>query len=93
MDNYKPISEGQVTFGDRVKSRVLGKGILNMEAFPRLKGVLHVDGLKANLISRSQICNLDLHVNFTHEKCSIMDNCENCVLEGFRSVNNCYTLS
>ena len=53
LDDYKTASEGQVIFGDRVKERVLGKGTLNIKGFSRLKGVLHVDGLKANLINIS----------------------------------------
>ena len=64
-----------------------------MKGFPRLESVLHVDGLKANLISISQICDLDLHVNFTREKCSVVDNFGNWFLEGVRSMDNCYTLS
>ena len=91
MDNA-PILDDLVTFDDGV-TRIPGKGSLNMEGFPRLKDVLHVDGLKANLISISQMCDSNLHVNFTHDKCIVLDEFENCVLEGSRSLNNCYTLS
>ena len=52
-----------------------------MKDFPRLEIVLYIDELKANLISISQICDLDLHVNFTHEKCSVVDNFGNYFLE------------
>ena len=78
MIDYKSVLNRQVTFGDGVQGRVLGKGTFNMEGFPRLEGVLHVDGLKANLISISQIFYLDLHVNFTREKCFVVDNFRNC---------------
>ena len=64
-----------------------------MEGFPRLEGVLHVDGLKVSLISISQICDIDLHLNFTREKYIIVDNFGNCFLEGDRSMDNCCTLS
>ena len=74
MTDYKSVSNGQATFSDRVQGRVLGNVSLNMKGFPRLENVLHVDGLKANLISINQICDLDLHVNFTREKCSVVDN-------------------
>ena len=49
--NYKHLSEGLVTFGDGVTARILGRGTLNVENFQQFKNVLHVDGLKANLIS------------------------------------------
>ena len=64
-----------------------------MKEFSRLKSVFHVDGLEANIISISHICDLDLYVNFTREKCSVMDNYGNCVLKRFRYFENCYTLA
>ena len=82
-----------MTSGDRVEGSVLGKWTLNMEGFPRLKDVLHVDGLRANLISISQICDLNRNVNFTNEKCIVIDGFGNWVLEGSRYIDNCYTLS
>ena len=79
--------------GDGVKRRVLGKGTLKFGTFARLKNVLHVDGLKANLISISQIYELNLHVNFTLDKCLLLKEFGNYVLEGSRSLDSCYTLS
>ena len=76
---YKSVSNRQVTFVDGVQGRFFVKGTLNMEGFPRLEGVLHIDGLKANLTSIRQICDLDLYVNFTREKCSVVDNFGNCL--------------
>ena len=67
--DYKPLSEGLVTFGDGVTTRVLGRGILNVENFPQFKNILHVHGLNANLISINQIYDLNLNVNFDREKC------------------------
>ena len=93
LTDYKFVPNGKVTFSDGVQGKVIGKRTLNMEGFPMLEGDLHVDGLQANLISISQICDLDLHVNFTLEKCSIVDNFGNYFLEGIRSVDHCYTLS
>ena len=82
-----------MTFGDGVKIRVLGNGTLNIRGFPKLKNVLHVDGRKANLISISQICELNLYVKFTHDKCFVLNEFGECVLEGSTSLDNCYTLS
>ena len=92
FDGLQTLSEGLVTFGDGATVRVLGRGNLNVDNFPRFKNVLHVDGLKANLISINQICDLNLNVNFDREKCMV-DADGNCILEGFKSPNNCYTLT
>lgn len=64
-----------------------------MKGFPRLKNVLLAEGLKANVISISQICDLNLHVNFSNDKCFVMDEFGNYILLGSRSFDNCYTLS
>ena len=90
---YKPLSECLVTFSDGVTARVLSRKTLNIDDFSRFKNVLHVDGLKANLISISQICDLNLNVNFNHEKCVVFDTDGKCVLEGSRSSDNYYTLT
>ena len=55
--------------------------------------MLYVDGLKANLISISQICDLDLNVNFNREKFIVIDVDGKCVLEGFHFLDNCYTFT
>ena len=91
--DYKPLLEGLVTCGDGVTTRVLGKRTLNVDGFPRFKNVLHVDGLKANLISINQICDLNLNVDFDLEKCVVFDTDGKCILEGFHSPNNYYTLT
>ena len=66
--NYKFVSDRLLTFTDGVKGRVLGNGTLNIEGFLRLKKVMHVEGLKANLINISQICDMDLNVHLSREK-------------------------
>ena len=91
--DYKPLSEGLVTFGDGVTTRVLGKGTLNVENFSQFKNILHIDGLKTNLISISQICDLNLNVNFNREKCVVIDDNGKSILEGFRSPDNYYTFT
>ena len=45
--------DGHVSFGNGGKGRVLGKGILLADGLPKLKNVLHVEGLKANFMSIS----------------------------------------
>jgi len=50
----------------------------------------YVEGLKANLISISQLCDDGLKVTFTKTDCQAMDENKNAVLSGLRSGNNCY---
>ena len=52
---------------------------------------MHIEGLKVNLISISQIYDLGLNVHFTSKKCHVFDSSDNCVLEGSRSLDNYYT--
>ena len=85
LKKVRTCTEGHMTFGDGVKGRVIGKRVLDVEGFPRLKNVLLVEGLKANLISISQLCDQDLHAKFSKNKCFVFDKSENCVMEGSRS--------
>ena len=64
-----------------------------MEGFPKLDNVLHVEDLKVNLLSISQICDQNLFVNFNRNKCRILDVDGNCILEGHRSSDHCYKLA
>lgn len=59
LKNYKSMSNGgQVTFGDSVMGKFLREGTLNVEGFPKLKSVLHVEGLNDDSVSISQISDL-----------------------------------
>ena len=93
LTNYQKLDRENVTFADGVKSRVLGKGTLDVEEFSKLDNVLHVEDLKANLLSISQICDQNLFVNFDRIKCRILDVDGNCILEGYRSSDHCYKLT
>jgi hypothetical protein len=57
-DFFKYIKERKngvhVTYGDGSKSKITGKGVVEILGVPTLKEVLYVDGLKANLLSISQ---------------------------------------
>ena len=56
LSHVLPSNLDFVTFGDGVKGSVLGSGSLNVPGLPKLRDVLLVDGLKANLISINQLC-------------------------------------
>ncbi|XP_019179845.1 PREDICTED: uncharacterized protein LOC109175043 [Ipomoea nil] len=72
----------EVTFGDGVKGKITGIGTLNVTGLPRLKQVLLVEGLHANLISISQLCDQEWKVCFTKDSCNVTDYQKNCVMEG-----------
>ena len=73
LTDIRPTNHKHVTYGDGVKGRVLGKGTLNVDGMPKLTNVLLVEGLKANLISISQLCDDDLFIRFTRQKCIVMN--------------------
>ncbi|CAM8997275.1 unnamed protein product [Rhodiola kirilowii] len=79
-----------VTFCDGVQGKVLGKVTLNFQGLPRLKEVLLVKGLQENLISISELCDGEHHVQFTHDECVVLNWNEERVLTGRRSSKNCY---
>ena len=58
--DYQSVSDGHVFFGDGEKGRVLGKRTLLADGLLKLNNVLHVEGLKANLISIRQLCDQKL---------------------------------
>ena len=73
---FKILFEGKigiVTFGDGSKSVIRGIGIVDILRLPVFEDVWYVDGLKANLLSISQICDNGLNVLFTKYECKILD--------------------
>ncbi|CAA0832638.1 Unknown protein, partial [Striga hermonthica] len=73
LTNIMHVSSSSVTFGDGAKNKVLGIGCLNVPGLPKLKNVLLVQNLKANLLSISQLCDQGLYVNFTKTQCHVSD--------------------
>ena len=79
-----------VTFGDRSHAQVLSKGTIEIPGLPPLKYFLYIKGLKANLMSITQICDEDFLVQFSKKGCVIINEVGIQVLEGYRTTNNCY---
>ena len=79
-----------VTFGDGSHAQVLGKGTIKIPGLPLLKDFLYIKGLKANLLSISQICDEDFLVQFSKKGCVIIDEEGIQVLEWNRTIDNCY---
>lgn len=51
--HYVSISRGKVTYRGGAQGKIVGKWTLHVENFPKLHDVLHVEGLKVNLMSIS----------------------------------------
>ena len=83
--NIQPYSNCHVTFGDGVKAKIIGKGQLNYPGLYCLTEALLVEGLNANLMSVSQLCDLNLRVNFTRDECVVINKEHDELMEGTRS--------
>ena len=73
---FKTLFEGKigiVTFGDGSKLVIWGIGIMDILGLPMFEDVWFVDGLKANMLSISQICDNGLNVLFTKYEYEILD--------------------
>ena len=79
-----------VTFGDGSHAQVLDEGTVEISGLPLLKDVLYIKGLKANLLSITQICDEDSLVQFSKKGCIIIDEEGIQVLEGNQTTDNCY---
>jgi len=90
LKDFSVINNGKVTFGDGGKGSIKGKGKIEIYDQPHLSNVYFVEGLTANLISISQLCDDDLTVTFTKTGCVALDIAGNNVLSGVCSGNNCY---
>ena len=66
---------------------------MNVSGLPVLDNILLVDGLKANLISISQLCDQDLTVTFTKNDCKVTREDNSVFMKGLRSPDNCYMWS
>ena len=93
---FKTLFEGKirtVTFGDGSKSIIIGIGTVDIPGLPVFEDIWYVDGLKANLLSISQIYDNGLNVLFTKYECEILDGGGDCMCVGVRIANNCYGLT
>ena len=88
LSNNLPSSLEFVTFWDGAKRSVLESGPLNVLCLPKLRDVLLVVELKTNLIDISQLCDQDLFVKFTKDKCIVIDHNQHHIMEGNRSSDN-----
>src|ERR1044072_7907454 len=71
LTNLKAYATNYVTFGDGAKGKIKGIGKICRAGSPHLDNVLLVEGLTANLISISQLCDQGLEVKFSLEECVV----------------------
>ena len=90
LENYTSVKESKVTFGGGDKRKIKGKGDLTKAEKPQLTNVYFVEGLTANLISVSQLCDEGLTVSFNSVKCWATNEKNQNTLTGVRTGNNCY---
>jgi hypothetical protein len=90
LKDIKSYTTSYVTFGDGAKGKIKGIGRLHNSGLPKLDDVLLVKGLKANLISISQLCDQGLKVDFTKNECLVTTDKGELLMKGERSKDNCY---
>jgi hypothetical protein len=83
-----------VTFGNDAPSKIKGKGMVSLSnGKGKAQDVLSVDGLKHNLLSVSQMCDIGCEVVFMSKDCKIKSvNSGQVVAKGIRTKNNVYVL-
>ncbi|RVW72133.1 hypothetical protein CK203_057985 [Vitis vinifera] len=70
LENY---NGGTIIVGDGNLAHVKRNGSIAIPSCPKLDEVLYVEGLKANLLSISQICNKNHKVNFHQDLCEVVN--------------------
>ncbi|XP_022841857.1 uncharacterized protein LOC111365533 [Olea europaea var. sylvestris] len=78
-----------VTFRDGATAPIRGKGSITIVGLSTISNLLYVKGLKSNLLSISQICDVDFEVSFVQKRCTVYDASGGVVLEGVRTFDNC----
>ncbi|TYK22560.1 F5J5.1 [Cucumis melo var. makuwa] len=90
FSELKECNSGHVTFGDGARGRIIAKGNIAKDYLPCLNDVRYVDGLKANLISVSQLCDQGYSINFSKDSCVVINKDNQILVKGSRQADNCY---
>jgi hypothetical protein len=87
-----PLSHKEyVTFGDDMKDKVLGIGVIKVNDCFTLNDVSLVDRLRYNLLSVSQLVDVDLSVLFHKSDSHVLDLSDSCVC-GISRIGNVFKL-
>ena len=68
-----------MTFGDNSKGHIIGVDKIQIIPSTFIENVLYVRGLKHNLISISQLCDIGHKVLFESLLCIVIDPIDNCI--------------
>ena len=90
FSELKECASGHVTSEDGAKGRIIAKGNIVKNNLPYLNDVRYVEGLKANLISVSQLCDQGYSVHFSKDRCVVVDENKRVLMYGCRQVDDCY---
>ena len=93
---FKTLFEGKIgtiMFGDESKFVIRGIETVDILGLSVFEDGWYVDGLKANLLSISQICDNGLNVLFTKYECEILDGGGDCMCIGVRTADNYYGIT
>ncbi|RDX69678.1 hypothetical protein CR513_51174, partial [Mucuna pruriens] len=88
LQDLRPKSRGWVNFGGRITR--ISKIVKHI--FSSIDNVLYVEGLKHNLLSISQLCNIVYNVFFNKEEC-IVKNVDGSLLFSTKRQNNLYKIN
>jgi hypothetical protein len=89
FSSLTPLSHKEyVTFGDDKKGKVLGTDIIKVNDHFILNDVTLMDKLRYNLLSASQLVDVDLHVLFDKSSSQVLDSSDKhvCGISHFRKV-------
>ena len=84
---------GTVIFGDGSITCVKAKESISIPGYHKLYEVLYVDGLKANLLSISQIFDNEDRVIFCQDLCEVVNKEGKIIITRQRIVDNCYIIN
>lgn len=71
FSTYQVYDGGNVTFGSKLKSKIIGKGTISHDSLS-IDDVAHVDNLGFNLLSISQLCRKKYKVLFSENESKIL---------------------
>ena len=83
---------GHVTFGDNAKGKIIGIGEIDNPQSLSIHHVLFVDGIKHNLLSISQLCDMRNKVTFYPKNYFISSLYEDKVIFSGERVDNVYVI-
>ena len=92
FNNLDANDGGHVTFGDNAKGKIIGIREIGNPQSLSIHHVLFVDGLKHNLLSISQLCDMRNKVTFYPKNCFVCNLDEDKVIFSGERVDNVYII-